>query len=208
MKNFIGIKNILWDFDGVLLDSMDLRDYGFLKVLENYSVAQVDLLIQYHRKNGGLSRYHKFRYFFEHILNESVSDDQIQSLAKSFSDIMRSKLADPRRLIQDSISFVRSNYINYRMHIVSGSDQEELRYLCNKLDIKHYFHAIEGSPTPKNQLVYDLMTKFNYKENQTILIGDSQNDWEAAFSNQIAFFGYNNMALAATYPETYIHKFS
>ena len=26
------IKNILWDFDGVILDSMPVREYGFRKI--------------------------------------------------------------------------------------------------------------------------------------------------------------------------------
>ena len=50
------IKNILWDFDGVILDSMQVRDYGFRKIFEEHSHEQVEKLIKYHRTNGGWSR--------------------------------------------------------------------------------------------------------------------------------------------------------
>ncbi len=59
------IKNILWDFDGVILDSMPIREYGFRKIFENYDISLVDKLINYHKRNGGLSRYVKIKYFYE-----------------------------------------------------------------------------------------------------------------------------------------------
>ena len=30
------IKTIFWDFDGVILDSMPIRDYGFAKIFEEF----------------------------------------------------------------------------------------------------------------------------------------------------------------------------
>ena len=50
------IKNIIWDFDGVILDSMPVRDYGFRKIFENFDKLLVDKLLEYHTKNGGLSK--------------------------------------------------------------------------------------------------------------------------------------------------------
>ena len=29
-------KNIFWDFDGVILDSLPIKDFGFIKIFENY----------------------------------------------------------------------------------------------------------------------------------------------------------------------------
>ncbi|MGH2278576.1 hypothetical protein ACRCD7_05475 [Aliarcobacter sp. ERUVET-7] len=30
------IKTIFWDFDGVILDSMPIRDFGFAKIFEEF----------------------------------------------------------------------------------------------------------------------------------------------------------------------------
>ena len=64
------VKNILWDFDGVILNSIHVRDKGFIEIFKDFDNEKVDLLLQYHKKNGGLSRYVKIRYFFEKILNK------------------------------------------------------------------------------------------------------------------------------------------
>ena len=61
------MKIIFWDFDGVILNSNKVRDSGFEIVLKDFPKNQVELLLNYHRQNGGLSRYVKFRYFFEVI---------------------------------------------------------------------------------------------------------------------------------------------
>lgn len=185
-------KTILWDFDGVIMDSMPVRDKGFEIVLKNYPQKQVSLLMEYHRNNGGLSRYHKFRYFFEEIRKESITDTEIKVLAEEFSVVMLQNLLDESLLIEDSLNFIKNNYSKYDMHIVSGSDGNELRYICDTLELSKYFISIHGSPTPKKELVKNLMAENQYKIEDTCLVGDSFNDLEAADFNKISFYGYNN----------------
>lgn len=195
---------LLWDFDGVILDSMHIRDLGFEKVLSEYPPSQVSQLLKYHRANGGLSRYVKFRYFFEVIRGEQIDDAQVQQLAEKFSVIMRELLTDPSNLITDAVEFLKSNHKSTEMHVVSGSDQEELRFLCDRLGLAGYFHSINGSPTPKKELVRRLLTLNN---DTYALIGDSMNDYDAARANGIDFYGYNNKSLE-TVGEGYIRQFA
>lgn len=191
-------KVILWDFDGVLMDSNSVRDLGFETVLANYPKDKVAQLMTYHKANGGLSRYVKFRYFFEVVLKQQVSEEMLQSLAQSFSSVMRKFLTNTGLLIKDSINFVRANHEKYAMHIVSGSDQEELRFFCRELGISIYFLSINGSPAPKSQLVKNLLLNFRYNKREVLLIGDSINDYDAAIENGIQFIGYNNSNLIQT----------
>ncbi len=189
------IKTVLWDFDGVILDSMKIRDWGFRRIFKDFSEEEVEKLIIYHRKNGGLSRYVKIKYFYEEIIGRDINENEINEYANEFSILMKQKLTDKNNLINDSVEFIKREKENYKFHIVSGSDQAELRFLCEKLEIAHFFISIHGSPTPKKQLVKDLMSENNYSKESTCLIGDSINDWEAANENQITFFGYNNSKL-------------
>lgn len=193
------IKNILWDFDGVILDSMPIRDYGFRKIFENYPVELVEEFISYHKINGGLSRFHKIKYFYNTLLSKEISKEQIQEYADKFTTIMKEQLINKKYLIQESVDFIKANHKNYNFHIVSGSEHHELNYLCEKLDLAEYFLSINGSPTPKNELVKNLLEKEKYKKEDTILIGDSINDYEAANVNGIEFYGYNNLDLKQQY---------
>lgn len=192
-------KTILWDFDGVILDSMEIRDSGFEEVLKDFPKADIQRLLNFHRKNGGLSRYVKFRYFFEEIRNRKIDEDEVNQWAQKFSAIMLSLLNDPELIIKDSFQFIKANYKNHNFHIVSGSDGNELRKICSALELDNYFLSIEGSPTPKTKLVDDLIKKYGYDKKSICLIGDSQNDADAALKNEIEFFGYNNQDLKSDY---------
>ena len=183
---------IFWDFDGVILDSMQVRDKGFEEVLSNFPESEVKDLLEFHRNNGGLSRYVKFRYFFESIRNQKITEEEIQDWAERFSVIMKRLLIDRSLLISDSMAYIQEHSNIQIMHIVSGSDQNELRYLCTELGISTHFKSIHGSPTPKKQLVKELLAKHNYPSSHCVLIGDSYNDFEAASDNGIQFYGYNN----------------
>jgi phosphoglycolate phosphatase-like HAD superfamily hydrolase len=188
-------KYILWDFDGVIIDSDKARVSGFIKVLENYPKEQVDQLLEFHAKNGGLSRYVKFRYFFEQIRLESVSEERVNDLAEEFSKIMRITLTSPQLLIEDTCAFIRENYKNIPMHIVSGSDGNELRFLNEQLGLERYFKTIQGSPIPKIKLVENLINAGEINPSSTCLIGDALNDFDAAHANGVDFCGYNNEQL-------------
>ena len=136
------IKTILWDFDGVILDSMAVRDWGFKEIFKDFSEEQVSNLIEYHRSNGGLSRYVKIRYFYEKILNKDITDEKILEYAERFSALMKQELTNSENLILDAVTFIKENYQKYNFHIVSGSDQKELRFLCKELAIDLYFISI------------------------------------------------------------------
>lgn len=188
-------KNILWDFDGVILDSMPTRDHGFREIFKLYPSHLVDELIVYHKNNGGLSRFNKIHYFFRNILKKKISETEVRRYANKFSIIMKEQLANPEYLIEESMNFIKLNYKYYNFHIVSGSEHNELNFLCNKLRIKKYFYSINGSPTPKVELIKNLMDEEAYGNKETLLIGDSVNDYEAAKTNEIKFYGFNNLSL-------------
>jgi len=160
----------------------------------------VDKIIDYHEINGGLSRYHKIRYFFENILNKDISDQLLQTYANEYRKVMAKELFDEKLKISDSINFLKTKRNKFvKIFIVSGSDQNELRSLCEFLDIKDLFNGIYGSPIAKNDLVKNILKKNSIKLKDCCLIGDSLNDKEAALINGITFFAYNNHKLNEYY---------
>ena len=191
------IQTLFWDFDGVIMDSNAVRDSGFEEVLKEYPQTEVNALMAFHRENGGLSRYVKFRYFFEDIRRESITEAKVNIWADKFSKIMMQLLINSDLLIQETLNFIKANTEKYKMHIVSGSDQTELRKICESLDIAKYFNSIHGSPTPKNELVADLLQTHSYDKSTCLLIGDSKNDFEASKINGIKFMGYGNEKIKA-----------
>ena len=178
------------------MDSNSVRDLGFERVLAEFPKDQVNQLLKFHQANGGLSRYVKFRYFFEKVRGESITHEEVLIWAEHFSVIMKELLVNPNLLVLETINFVKENQGKYIMHITSGSDQDELRFLCKQLGIDGLFSSIHGSPKPKSEWVGEIIKVKNYNTEECVLIGDSINDWEAAMENGIGFWGYNNTVVA------------
>lgn len=189
------IKNIIFDFDGVILNSVPIKTDGFKKLFQDFPKEIVDKLIKYHIQNGGISRYLKIQYFFNELLNQNISETRVLAYANKYSEITKEELTDPKYLIDDSVSFIKNMHQKYNMHIASGADEKDLKYICEKLELTQYFLSIHGSPLQKSEIVKNILEFHTYNKEETILIGDSINDYEAASQNQIKFYGYNNLEL-------------
>lgn len=189
------IKQIIFDFDGVIIDSVPIKTMAFKRVLQHFSDTKINLFLRYHEENGGVSRFEKFRYFYEKILNQSYSEIDIQRLSKQFSFIVKNELSNPKYLITETTNFIKNNNKKYAMHIASGTENMELKFLCDHLWLTSYFQSISGSPEIKSHIVQNIITRNSYKNTEVILIGDSMTDLDAAKSNNILFVGYNNCSI-------------
>jgi HAD superfamily hydrolase (TIGR01549 family) len=202
------IKNIIFDFDGVILDSVPVKTEAFRRLFDAFDNKLVEQLIEYHLENGGKSRYLKIEYFFVEILNKSISQEEILKYANKYSEITKEELSNSKYLIQEVLNFIKNNHKKYNMHVASGADEEDLLYICEQLNINQYFLSIYGSPAVKNQIVSNLLLENQYDTNETILIGDSKNDYDAAYENGINFYGYNNKNISNIINTNYIESFT
>jgi len=200
------IKNIIFDFDGVILDSVPVKTEAFRQLFSNFPLDLVNQFVLYHEENGGISRYAKIQYFFENLLNQNVPNQLILEYANKYSLLTKEELANPKYIIDDTFDFIKRNYKQYKMHIASGADENDLKYICENLNLTPYFLSIHGSPQVKNKIVHSILVNNVYLNDETVLIGDSINDYEAAYKNNIAFYGYNNPLLKNTIAINYIAK--
>ena len=53
------IKSIIFDFDGVILDSLEAKSEAFEELYADYGTSIVKKVRKYHLSNGGVSRQKK-----------------------------------------------------------------------------------------------------------------------------------------------------
>tara|TARA_B110000977_G_scaffold195170_1_gene273090 strand:+ start:475 stop:1104 length:630 start_codon:yes stop_codon:yes gene_type:complete len=192
---FENYKTILWDFDGVILNSNIIRTKGFIEIFKDFPNNYTAQLVKYHEEMGGLSRYHKIEYFFTKIMKKKINQEEIFFYAEKYKSFMLNNLVNKRFIINETLDYIKQNRNIFSMHIVSASDENELKQICKELEIDSFFCSIHGSPTSKKENIMSLL-KFNkLTKREVVLIGDSINDYEAAVHNKIDFIGYNNIEL-------------
>ena len=180
---------VFFDFDGVILDSVDVKTKAFAKMFREYGPEVEIRVVEYHLNNGGGSRFDKFRYYYEEILNKPVNEEIIKSLSKQFSNlVVDGVLASPFISgAKESLKVLKKNSIP--AYIVSGTPDNEIRLIIEKKGLNNYFKEVHGSPKKKWEICREIITKENYNPQNCLFIGDAMSDYEAAQKNGICFLG-------------------
>ena len=179
---------IIFDFDGVLVESNEIRFNGFRKLFKEYPQGQVEELVNYAKANGGISRYKKIEFFFNVILKEQISKETVNHWAAKFSKLVTQDIIEARP-VKGSLEFLRKYFNHFDFAIVSGSDEKELVTVCKERGIDHFFKMILGSPTEKKDNIAILLSHLGWMHEKSLYVGDSNNDFEAAKANNLDFIG-------------------
>ena len=180
------LKNIIFDFDGVILDSLDVKTQAFVSLYESYGSDIADKVKSYHLNNGGVSRYEKIKFWHKNYLNIELSEDELSKLANKFSNLVIDKVLLSKE-VRGSINFIKNYHKNFNFFIVSGTPHDEINEITNKLNISKYFNEILGSPKNKIECCNVLKEKYLLDPESTIFLGDAMSDFKAARHNKFHF---------------------
>ena len=169
----------IFDCDGVILDSNNLKTEAFREILKNENKKDVELFIKYHVSNQGINRYDKLKYFFEKIKKLKNYENEYNQLLKKFSLISYRKVCDSKytKGIINYLKDLKSHKIN--TFVISGSDEKELLEIFAKKKMLGYFNNIYGSPRSKSEII-KMLLKDRKINSKSIYFGDSKYDYEIA----------------------------
>ncbi len=125
------IKALLFDFDGIILESADIKTTAFRKLFEREYPDKVDEFIKYHIQNAGVSRFVKIKYFFKEILGADVTAEKEKELADSFSKMVLNETINSS-FVRGMPEFLIRNYRKSPMFIVTGTPDSEINYIVKK----------------------------------------------------------------------------
>lgn len=196
-------SNVIFDFDGVMVDSNEIRNEGFRALYASGPSEDLEIFMEYVQSNHGLSRYSKIKYYYEQVKRQVASDTIVQQDAEHYSQLVAEAVTNAQE-ISGAEAFLRAFTGKLRLALISASDQRELREICRRRKIDGYFDAILGSPEKKSNNIINLLRDRSWSPAATVYVGDSPNDFDAASSAGIAFigFGKDNFALSGHDPVT------
>ena len=176
-------KNIILDFDGVILDANSQRKLNMKFVLdENLNQELSILTYDYFCKNSGVSRNVKLGKFIEDefILNKVL---------KEYYELNLSTL--PKcDLVNGVKEFIVKFHNSKKIFILTGADEEEVKILVNNKNLSDYIFYLGGGPKSKIQHLKELKL-----DGGAVFFGDSRYDNFTANEYKFDFVfvdGYTN----------------
>ncbi|VVB88578.1 Phosphoglycolate phosphatase [uncultured archaeon] len=179
------IKAIIFDFDGVIVESAQVKTEAFRKLFSKWP-NKVDEIVSYHIKNMGVSRYVKFKYFYENILKVPYSQEISSELGRQFSDIVLDEIKKAP-LVKGMKEFLNNDHKKYLLFIASGTPQEELDDIIYFKGLSKYFISVFGTPATKTEIVNNILKEYNLEKDKVVFIGDAESDKRAAEETGIHF---------------------
>lgn len=178
-------ETIVFDCDGVVLDSNKVKTNAFYQAALPYGEEAASALVAYHVQHGGVSRYKKFAYFLESIVPPGIKGPGADCLLKAYSDLVWQGLLDCE--ITADLESLRESTRHANWLIVSGGDQAELQMLFSRRKLARLFDGgIFGSPDSKQDILRREILAGNISPS-AVLIGDSRYDYQAASGASLDF---------------------
>jgi len=196
------LKAIIFDFDGVIVESVDIKTNAFAELYRPYGEEVVKKIINHNIAHGGISRYVKFRLYHKEFLGITLSDSKISDLSKKYTKLVLSKVVEAP-YVNGAYDFISKNYRNYDFYISTGTPIGEIITILNRRGLDKFFTEVYGSPETKNTHVKEIMSKYNYSKDEVVFIGDALTDRDAARKNGIEFIA-RDTALKKLKDEKYL----
>ena len=114
------LKGIIFDFDGVIAESVQVKTDAFASLYEQYGVNIVTKVIEHHEANGGISRFEKIKLYHESYLNKAITKEEIEELANQFSKLVVKKVIDSP-YVPGVFKYILKCYEKYNLFISTGT---------------------------------------------------------------------------------------
>ena len=182
----MGIKAILFDFDGVILDSLNVKTQAFYDMYLPYGVEVAKKAANHHLAHGGVSRYEKFKIYHKDFLGIEIDEGQLNKLADEFSEKVFKKVAESAE-VKGIREFLEKNKNKYKMWVITGTPTEEIIEICKTTHFTQYFKELHGSPQKKDYWTKKILIEENLDPKEVVFVGDATTDYEAAIANDVHF---------------------
>ncbi len=175
----------LFDCDGVILQSNQIKSQAMYQVALHFSDEKTARSFQqYHQINAGFTRFKKFNYLFDTLLNRQSFEEDYQQALVMFSQMCIGQLIDCP-LTQDAEKLLLQIPKSADKYIISAAAEVDLQHVFAKKGLDHLFAGINGGPRTKVEIFADVLAC--HPNSKAIFFGEAKADYLVAEKYNIDF---------------------
>jgi phosphoglycolate phosphatase-like HAD superfamily hydrolase len=190
----------VFDFDGVIVESVDLKNRAFGELFRADHPEKVDEIIAFQLENVGASRLTKFPRIYEEILGLPFPAGELERLDREFSRIVFDAVATCPFVPGAEALLERLDTEGVPLYIASATPEREVQRLVETRGLSNRFHAVRGAPTPKADVLRDVAAECGVGSELVLFVGDAANDLRAAQEAGATFVGRVPSGAASPFP--------
>jgi phosphoglycolate phosphatase-like HAD superfamily hydrolase len=183
-----GVDAIFFDCDGVLLDSVHVKEEQFRALMEERIPQHAAAAMEYYWANGGTSRLAKFRHIWKEIVKAPLSEDDVSAQGAEFAARVFKGVVDCP-MLPGAKEFLDRHCPALPAYVISGTPDPELKRVIEARGLTKYFRGVHGSPRNKTQIGGELLANGGYRPERVFFIGDATTDRDAAINLGLKFIG-------------------
>lgn len=191
---------ILFDFDGVLVDSVHIKEVAFGELYKAYGEDVVKKVKKYHISHGGVSRFEKFKYYHQVFLGQELLPEDLENLNIKFSTLVAQLVIDADEMpgAEKVLNFLIQTI---PLHVISATPESELEQIITERNMRHFFRSVHGAPQKKSTHIINIIKQYGYDKRKVTMIGDTIADYQSACEADINFIGYAPITECNPFPQ-------
>jgi HAD superfamily hydrolase (TIGR01549 family) len=182
------LKAIIFDFDGVICESNNVKKEAFGRLFDDYSEQVQKDVVDLHVQNGGLSRYWKFEQIYKNILKEPLTEERSQELGEKFSSYVFEGVVNSP-YVKGAYEFLQKYHNKLLLLVASGTPHEEMMRVIEAKGLGAFFADVCGAPTLKGQIINRFIEQYDLAKEEVVFVGDAINDYDGAKDADVEFIG-------------------
>ena len=185
LKTLKKCSSIIWDFDGVIKDSVDIKGKVFRNLIPEQSKELKDKIYKHHNSNGGISRFNKIKIYLNWSSFKNT-EANLNFFTSKFSTLIKKEVIKSN-YIDGIYNYLKENHIRQNFYLVTATPQEEIIEITKDLEIFDYFKKIFGHPNSKEDSFKSILEYSQNSSKDFVVIGDSFNEYDAAKKHNLKF---------------------
>lgn len=173
------IKTVVFDFDGVIVDSNHLKDNAFFQLFEGNAKIPRKLVAEVLARNAG-TRFDILRDIF---VRSGAREGEIARLvdenAARFDALVQKGIAS-RGLAEGAAETLADLQSRFCLYINSATPESALHATAKRLGITDYFKGIYGAPATKEENLRAILGREGITGKEAVVIGDGAGDLKSA----------------------------
>lgn len=179
---------IVFDFDGVLVESVDIKTRAFVELYRPHGESVARAVADYHLSHGGVSRYEKFRHFHHEFLGKDLPADEERGLASRFSVLVEDAVVKAP-WVPGAREFLADFKGRLPMFVASATPTTELKRIVERRGMNDYFNGVWGAPATKREIITDVVRINKIPASRVLMVGDAVSDLQGAYQASVNFVG-------------------